>query len=97
MEAIRIILPAEKPDSMGRFAAVDMAAEQELIRAAPGETMVIPTDAPIEVGMAWVRFGAPAVRLRFVGQPGRTYAVRWLARGFGAGMGVTEMEQDCRT
>lgn len=97
MGEIRIILPPGNPYFIGEFAVVDMETERELGRASPGKTMVLPADSALDLGIAWVRIGAPAVRLRFMAHPGRTYMIYWLARGFGAGMGVTEMEQGCGT
>lgn len=96
MGVIRIVMPPWNPCHIEGFAAMDMETEEELGRASPGETMVLPADAAMDLGIAWVRIGAPAVRLRFAAHPGRTYELCWLTRGFGAGMGVTETEQDCR-
>lgn len=90
MGVIRIAAPPESRYFFGRIAAVDMETEQELARVSPGETMVIPADSAIDLGVGWGRLGAPAVRLRFVAHPGRTYILRWLTQGFGAGMGVEE-------
>lgn len=97
MGEVKIILPPGNPYFIGEFAVVDMETEQELGRAAPGETMALPADSALDLGIAWVRIGAPAVRLRFMAHPGRTYILCWLARGFGAGMGVTETQQGCGT
>lgn len=94
MGIIRIILPPWNPCCIGSFAAVDMDTEQVLCAAAPGETVELPSDCAIDLGIALVRLGAPAVRLRFQAHPGRTYAVSWLSQGFGAGMDVTEATAD---
>lgn len=90
MGVIRIAMPPENPCCIGYFAAVGMDTEQELGRAAAGETMTLPADSPIDLGIAVVRIGAPAVGLRFQARPGQTYGLYWRTRGFGACLGVEE-------
>lgn len=83
MGVIRIAMPPKNPYCIGRFAAVNMDTDQELCRAAAGETMMLPADSPIDLDIAVVRIGAPAVGLRFQAQPGQTYGLYWRTRGFG--------------
>lgn len=90
MRNIHIITPLERPHFFGKLAAVDMETEQELARVSPGETMIIPAKTAIDLGIAWVRLGAPAVRLRFMAQPGKTYVLHWQKTAFGSGMGLEE-------
>lgn len=90
MEQIRIILPPRNLCCLGAFAVVDMTTEEELARGEARETITILTDACMDIGIASVRLGAPAVRFRFTAWPGRTYRVYWLIEGFGAGFYVVE-------
>lgn len=71
MGVIRIAMPPKNPYCIGRFAAVNMDTEEELGRAAAGETMTLPADSPIDLDIAVVRIGAPAVGLRFQARPGK--------------------------
>ncbi len=90
MGVIRIAMPPKNPYCIGRFAAVNMDTDQELGRAAAGETMTLPADSPIDLDIAVVRIGAPAVGLRFQARPGQTYGLYWRTRGFGACLGAEE-------
>lgn len=90
MEQIRIILPPRNLCCLGSFAVVNMATEEELARGEARETITILTDACMDIGIASVRLGAPAVRLRFIASPGKIYRLLWMNHGFGAGMGVLE-------
>lgn len=94
MGIIRIAAPPESLYFFGTIMAVDMETEHELARISPGETMELPADSAIDLGIAWGRLGAPAVRLRFTAHPGRTYVLHWLMQGFGAGMALTEDNQE---
>lgn len=89
---IRIILP---PKSLYTFDPVvlhDMEDRQELVRGEMGRTILL-TGENIDLGVAWGRGNTPPVKLRFVAQAGHVYRLFWLTEGFGAGMGVIDMNQ----
>lgn len=90
MDIIQVVLPPWNPYCIGCFAVVNMATEQLLCTGAPGETLVFPSDCAVDLGVAILRIGAPAVRLRFQTRPGRIYVVYWHSQGFGADLGVRE-------
>ena len=50
-----MIVPLENRYFPGLIAAVNMETGQELARVPPGETMIIPAEGEIALGIAWVR------------------------------------------
>lgn len=90
MGVIRIVAPPGSGYFFGVITVLDMDGERILGRFRPGEEMAIPADGAIDLGVAWGQFGVPAAQLRFMAEPGQTYRLRWLTRGFGAGIGVEE-------
>lgn len=85
-----MIVPLENRYFPGLIAAVNMETGQELARVPPGETMIIPAEGEIDLGIAWVRLGAPAVRLRFMARPDKTYVLHWPWPRVGAEMTAEE-------
>ena len=95
IDIIRIITPPRSPYAFGPFVAHDMLRRRELMRVPQGRELLIPTLEPIDLGIAWGRGGTPPVKLRFMALPGRTYILYWLRQGFGALLGVEEIEKGC--
>lgn len=91
---IRIIAPPQNLYFFGKIQAVDMTTEALLAETSPGGQMELPAEKPIDLGVAWSRLGAPAVKLRFLAEPGHTYRLQWLKEDFAAGMAV---QSDCET
>lgn len=91
MGVIRILAPPGSGYFFGVITVLDMAGERILGRIRPGEELAIPTEGAIDLGVAWGQFGVPTAQLRFMAEPGQTYRLRWLTRGFGAGIGVQEL------
>lgn len=90
MGNIRIVAPPQNPYYFGKVTAVDMDAEKELGWTSPGGRIDLPAEGPIDLGIAWSRIGGPAVKLRFVAEPGRTYILRWMQEAFAANIKVEE-------
>lgn len=91
MGVIRILAPPGSGYFFGVITVLDMAGERILGRIRPGEELAIPAEGAIDLGVAWGQFGVPTAQLRFMAEPGKTYRLRWLTRGFGAGIGVQEI------
>lgn len=85
---IRIIAPPQNLYFFGKIQAVDMEDDVLLAETIPGGWMELPSDRPIDLGVAWSRLGAPAVKLRFRAEPGHTYRLCWVKEDFAAGMTV---------
>lgn len=90
MGIIRIVAPPESLYFFGGITVLDMDGERILGRIRPGETIELPVESAIDLGIAWGMFGVPTAQLRFMAHLGRTYRLYWLTRGFGAGIGAQE-------
>lgn len=90
MEQISFVFPPGNLCCPGFIAVVDMETEKEIARGCAGEKAVVPSDEAIDIGIASVRLGAPAVRFRFMARPGKTYRIYWTHEGFGASFYAVE-------